>query len=299
MTEAVFSRQEAFSRNLGLISPSEQDRLGRARVAIAGCGGVGGMHAHTLVRLGVGRFRLTDFDTFSVGNINRQMGATMETVGRDKAEVTAEMIRAINPEAEVEQVPGGVTRDNAAAFVAGADLVVDGVDFFALPARRVLFRAAWEAGIAALTAAPLGFSGTLHVFAPGGMSFDEYFDLNDGQPTFDQFVNFLIGLAPAGLHLPYMDLSKVDPATGRGPSSVVGSQMAACLIGAEAVRVLLGRGGMRLAPCYMQSDVYRRRCATGRLAGGNRNPIQRLKRRVLVRRLRKMGLDEAFAALGR
>jgi molybdopterin/thiamine biosynthesis adenylyltransferase/nitroreductase len=288
-----FSPTEAFERNRGLVSLPEQERLSTCLVAIAGCGGVGGLHAHTLARLGVGRFRLSDADTFSLANFNRQIGATVASLGRNKAAVTADMIRAINPEARIEIVPE-VEKTTARDFVAGADLIVDGVDFFALEERRALFAAAWRAGIPAVTAAPLGFSGTLHVFAPGGMSFDEYFDLADGQSLFDQLVNFALGLAPGAAHLAYMDLQSVDPASGRGPSSIVGTQMAACLVGAEAVRILLKRGPSALAPAYLQFDAYRQCVRRGRVRGGNRHPLQRVKRAVLARRLRSYGWESAL-----
>ncbi len=288
---------EAFSRNHGLISHNEQSQLRDRRVAVAGCGGVGGAHVHTLARLGVGRFRLADPDTFSVGNFNRQFGANTATVGRNKADVMAEIITAINPEAEVEVWPRALTADNAREFVSDADLVVDGVDFFALSARRALFAAAWLEKIPALTAAPLGFSGTLHVFAPGGMSFEQYFDLDDTQSYYDQVVNFILGLAPAALHVPYMDISGVDPETGRGPSSVIGVQMAACLLGAQAVRIVLARNGVRLAPHYVQFDAYRQKLRRGYLPGGNRNLLQRIKRVVLLKKLQQLGLDKAFQGL--
>lgn len=288
-----FSITEAFERNRGLISLAEQERLSSCLVAIAGCGGVGGLHAHTLARLGVGRFRLSDADTFSLANFNRQIGATVRTLGSNKAAVTADMIRSINPEAHIEIV-AEVEKSTARQFVAGADLVVDGVDFFAIEARRALFAVAWTAGIPAVTAAPLGFSGTLHVFAPGGMSFDEYFDLNDGQSQFDQLVNFALGLAPGAAHLAYMDLQSVDPASGRGPSSIIGTQMAACLVGAEAVRILLKRAPSPLAPAYVQFDAYRQCIRRGRVRGGNRHPLQRVKRAVLARRLRGYGWESAL-----
>ncbi len=239
----TFSHDIAFERNRGLISASEQRRLLESLVAIAGCGGGGGAYATTLARLGVGRFRIIDPDVFALVNFNRQVGASMETLGRNKAAVTAEQIRAINPDAGVEALEDRITGENAAAFVRGADLVIDGIDFFSIAARRHLFAAAREAKIPALTAAPLGFSATLHVFAPGGLSFDEYFDLSDGQSRFDQLVRFALGLAPAGLHRSYMDLASVDPKSGRGPSSIIGIQLAASLVGAEAVRILLRRGG--------------------------------------------------------
>jgi hypothetical protein len=121
------------------------------------------------------------------------------------------------------------------------------------------------------------------------MSADEYFDWSDGQDHFEQIVGFLLGLAPAALHLPYMDLASVDPSTGRGPSSIVGCQMAACLLGAQLLRAVLGRGGVAVAPQYLQFDAYRQRLRQGRLRRGNRGLLQRWKRRVLISRLREMG----------
>ena len=290
----MFSRSEAFDRNLGLISLAEQEKLATSLIAIAGCGGVGGLHAHTLARLGIGRFRVADSDLFTTANINRQIGATIQTIGRNKAKVTAEMIRSINPEAMVEIIEGNISETNASDFVRGADLVIDGVDFFALNDRRQLFRAAWNAGTPALTAAPLGFSATLHVFAQGGMTFDDYFDIRDEQDGFEQLVRFFVGLAPSGLHLPYMDLTSVDIKSGRGPSSILGSQMAASLAGGEAVKILLKRGSLLLAPRYLQVDCYRQILRKHRLRGGNRNWFQRLKRTIITRKLRSLGLDQSL-----
>ena len=289
----AFSYGEAFERNLGLVTLQEQEKLAGSLAVVAGCGGVGGLHAHTLARLGIGRFRLADFDSFSVANFNRQIGATVETVGKSKVEVTAAMVRSIDPAAAVEVFPGGVTRLNADDFVRGAGVVVDGIDFFSLEARRQLFAAARRAGVMAVSAGPLGFGATLHVFGPDGMSFDDYFDVHDGQDPFDQLVNFVLGIAPRALHAPYLDFRTVNPATGRGPSSIVGTQLAACLVGAESVRILLGRGPSRLVPAYLQFDAYRQILKKGRLLRGNRGLLQKLKRKVLLEQARALGWDKA------
>jgi molybdopterin/thiamine biosynthesis adenylyltransferase len=297
MQPSKFTFNEAFERNFGLVNKAEQERLASSRIAVAGCGGVGGVHAHTLARLGIGKFRLADPDFFSLANFNRQIGATIETIGRQKAQVTARMIESINPEAEVDILESGIDSNNVGAFLQGADLVVDGVDFFALPARRILLAKAWERKTPVLIAAPLGFSSTLHIFSPGGMSFDEYFDLWDDQDPYEQYVNFLIGLAPSALHAPYTDISTADPATGRGPSSIIGSQMAACVAGGEALRILLNRGPSLCAPNYLQIDVYRRLLRSRKLRGGNRNLLQRIKKFVIKRYLERHGLDIALKAL--
>jgi len=96
MTHA-FDYQLAFDRNIGWVTEPEQQVLRSKRVAIAGMGGVGGVHVVTLARLGVQRFNIADFDTFDIANFNRQVGATMSSLGRPKADVLAEMVRDINP----------------------------------------------------------------------------------------------------------------------------------------------------------------------------------------------------------
>src|SRR5579863_9837962 len=121
----------AFSRNLGLLSADDQAKLRRSCVAVAGAGGVGGLHLLALTRLGVGKFHLADFDTFEYTNFNRQFGAQIETVGRPKIDVMREMVLAINPEADVVLFPEGVQPENVGRFLSGAGVVVDGIDFFA------------------------------------------------------------------------------------------------------------------------------------------------------------------------
>lgn len=275
----------AFSRNLGLVTQEEQERLRRARVAICGLGGVGGAHLLTLLRLGVGRFTLAEPDRFELANLNRQQGATVETLGRPKIEVMAEMARSVNPEVELRLFPEGLTAANAGAVLDGADLALDGVDFFAMEARRLLFRTARARGLVALTAAPLGFGATLHCFTPQGLSFDDYFDLREGMSREEQLVAFAVGLAPRALHLAYLDLARVDLAGETGPSSSVAVQLAGALAGAEALALLLRRRPPRAAPHYLQVDPYVRRWVAGYLPGGNRHPWQRLKRWLLGRRV--------------
>src|SRR5437867_9916117 len=83
-TPAVFNYDTAFSSNIGWVTESEQASLKTKRVAIAGVGGVGGVHLLTLARLGITRFTVADLDQFELKNFNRQVGATTAAVGRPK-----------------------------------------------------------------------------------------------------------------------------------------------------------------------------------------------------------------------
>jgi len=281
-----WSYAEAFSRHRGLISADEQDKLKRSRVAIAGMGGVGGVHLATLARLGVGAFHIADPDCFEAANFNRQYGAKTATLGINKAVAMALEARSINPEVDLKVFPKAITSDNVAEFLDSVDVFVDGIDFFAIEARQLVFGEARKRGIWAVTAGPLGFSTACLTFAPTGMSFDRYFDLQDDMDRVDRLIAFAVGLAPRATHLSYMDLAEVDPASGHGPSAGLACQLCSGVAAAEVLKILLGRGTVRPAPCYFQFDAYRHKLRRGRLLFGNRHPWQRFKRWWLERRYR-------------
>lgn len=267
----------AFARNHGLLSIDEQDAIDRAVVAIPGLGGVGGQHLISLVRTGFRHFRLAEPDTFELVNTNRQFGASSESLGKSKLEVMSAKSRDINPHVVIEPFAEGVTIENLDTFLRGADVVVDSLDFFAFHIRRRLFMRARELGIPVVTAGPLGFSTALLVFTPGGMSFDEYFDIREGMSDEECYLRFAMGLSPRGFHFRYIDRSRVSLKRRKGPSSYIACQACASVASMEAVRLVLGRPGVRPAPAYLQFDPYLARFCAGRLLWGNRNPLQRLK----------------------
>lgn len=283
-----FAYDEAFSRNIGWLTNWEQQALRKRRVAIAGMGGVGGIHLLTLARLGVGAFHIADFDTFELANFNRQVGANRTTLGRPKAAVLAEMARDINPELELRVFENGVDPGNLAAFLDGIDLFIDGLDFFTLDLRVSVFAACAERGIPAITAAPIGMGTAFLTFMPGRMSFERYFRLK-GRSAEDQRINFLIGLTPRTLQRPYlMDLWRLDLAGQRGPSTAAACQLCAGVAATEAVKVLLGRGKVHAAPYYHHFDAYRGKWVRGWMPGGNANPLQQLRRFFVKRALKRL-----------
>lgn len=283
----TFDYEEAFSRNIGWLTRQEQDELRRKRVAIAGLGGVGGVHLLTLCRLGIGRFHLADFDTFDLANFNRQAGATVGSLGQPKLDVMIRQAQDIHPEVEITGFPEGVTAANLDAFFDGVDIFIDGLDFFAFGARRQVFAACAAKGIPAVTAAPLGMGAAVLNFLPGGMSFDDYFRLDDGSEA-EQAVRFLMGLAPARLQMGYLaDPSAVDLANRRGPSTIMACQLCAGVAATEALKILLGRGPLRVAPRGYHFDAYRNKLALTWRPGGNRNPLQRV---LIALAKRKLGL---------
>jgi len=295
-TGSAFSYEEAFGRNLGWVRPAEQQALRNKRVAIAGLGGVGGIHLLTLARLGVGKVHLAEFDLFDLPNFNRQVGASMSTLGRSKLDVLVGMARDINPEIEIRQFDKGVSSDNLPEFLAGVDLYVDGLDFFAFKAREQTFAACHAAGVPAVTAAPLGMGVALLNFLPGRMSFEEYFRV-EGVSEAEKRVRFLVGLSPAMLQRGYLvDSSYIDFAHNRGPSTAMACQLCAGVAVTEALKILLNRGKVISAPVGLHFDAYTGKLRRTWRPGGNRNPLQRIAIAIARRQLEKMSLRAPVAS---
>ena len=272
-----FSYDAAFDRNIGWVTEWEQQALRAKRVAIAGMGGVGGVHMLTLARFGVGAFSVADFDRFDIVNFNRQIGANVATIGRPKAEVLDEMAHAINPELHVRRFDHGIDESNIDAFLDGVDVFIDGFDFFVLDIRRKVFDRCAALGIPALCAAPIGMGVGFLAFLPGQMSFEQYFRLA-GHPETEQYLRFLVGLVPRALHRAYLvDGSRLDLNAKRGPSTGASCQLCASVASVAAVKLMLGRGDVQAAPVHHHYDPYVGRLVTTRLRWGNAGPLQRLK----------------------
>lgn len=282
-----FDYNLAFSRNLGLVQPEEQARLGKARVAIAGLGAVGGMHLITLARMGIGQFHIADLDHYELANINRQVGATMRTLGMPKVTVMEEMTADINPTVAVTTFSNGIQADNIDQFLEGVDIAVDGLDYFALEARDLFYRAAHARNIPVVAAGPLGCSAALLVFVPGGMTWQDYFAMDMAQCAEEKYVLFAMGTSPRAFQFSYIDPSYINLREHRGPSLALAVQLCAGVVAAEVLKLLLGRGPVYPVPCYQQFDAYRCKYAKGKLRWGNRGPLQRLKFAWVKRRLSK------------
>ena len=120
---------EKFIRTEFLLGASALKKLKRSRVAVFGVGGVGGYTVEALARSGVGNIDIIDNDTVSVSNINRQIIATCDTVGKLKVDVARERILSINPEVCVRAYNTFYTSETASEFnFSDYDYVVDAID---------------------------------------------------------------------------------------------------------------------------------------------------------------------------
>ena len=144
-----------FSRTERLIGAAALEKLKNARVAVFGIGGVGGAATEALARAGVGHFLLVDKDVVDITNLNRQIIATVDTIGRPKTEVMKERILSVNPEADVECRQCFFLPENAAEFDLSAfDYIVDAVD--TVTAKLCIIEEARKAGVPVISAMGAG-----------------------------------------------------------------------------------------------------------------------------------------------
>lgn len=134
-----------FSRAESILGEDGLARLRAARVAVFGIGGVGSFAAEALARGGIGHIALIDGDTVSLTNLNRQLIATLDTIGRNKTEVMAERIHSICKETEVEEYPCVYGTENRDLIdFASYDYIVDAID--TVTAKLLLIEEAKKAG---------------------------------------------------------------------------------------------------------------------------------------------------------
>lgn len=127
--EEISTESDPLIRTRMLLGDEAMERLGRARVAVFGVGGVGGYVVEALARAGIGALDLVDSDTVALSNLNRQIIATRDTLGKKKVEVAAERVHAIRPECVVRTYPVFYLPETAGDFDFSAyDYVVDAVD---------------------------------------------------------------------------------------------------------------------------------------------------------------------------
>jgi adenylyltransferase/sulfurtransferase len=124
---------DRYARHIVLreIGGEGQRRLLDAHVVLVGAGGIGCPALQYLAAAGVGRLTVIDDDRVTLGNLQRQILFGTEDVGRPKAEVAQEAVKRLNPDVRFTETRERLTAVNAAALLAGADVVIDGSDNFA------------------------------------------------------------------------------------------------------------------------------------------------------------------------
>jgi molybdopterin/thiamine biosynthesis adenylyltransferase len=142
-----------------------QAKLKKARVAIAGAGGLGSVISIYLAVAGVGNIRIIDSDKVEITNLNRQILHTDRDIGRNKVDSAHEKLTALNHEVTIDPVCDAICEDNALDLLRDCDLIVDALDN--LPTRLIINRVALKRNIPLFHGAVSGFEGRATTIIPG------------------------------------------------------------------------------------------------------------------------------------
>lgn len=229
---------EIISRQMSIVTRSEQQRFKDSTIAVIGCGGIGGETIEMLARSGVGKLILADMDKFDLSNLNRQTLASLSDVGLAKSEVGAEKVRLINPYTEVEIFNEKVTKDNIDEIIKDADIVIDAMDN--VLTRVVISRAAKEKGIPFIHGAIHGTLGQITVFLPDNdESYEHMFNLpSQGKDLTEDTLDALSKVT-----------SGVPPVIGPTPNLI------GCLEAMAAFKIITGVGKVVVAPKILTFDL--------------------------------------------
>jgi molybdopterin-synthase adenylyltransferase len=154
-----------YQRNRTMISVAEQLQLFRSRIAVIGCGGLGGYVIEELARLGVGQIVAVDPDVFEEHNLNRQLLATPATLGKAKVEAALARVDEINPAVSLIPVRAAFCAANGRELLLGADAAVDALD--SIPSRLELAETCTALGIPMVHGAIGGWFGHVATQLPG------------------------------------------------------------------------------------------------------------------------------------
>ncbi|MYW04951.1 ThiF family adenylyltransferase [Streptomyces sp. SID3343] len=191
---------ERVDRNLGWLGDTLEEQRARqvklrdCVVGIAGTGGIGGSTALRLVRMGVRHLKLADCDSFDVSNIQRQVGADIKHLGRNKAEVVGEMAFELTEDVDIDVFPQGLTDETADAFVEGCDIILDQIDVYAVDAHYALheaFRRSQRVR-SVLTVLTIGHAAYVFRYTHDSMPIEEVYGLPKGVELDERNVRQLI-----------------------------------------------------------------------------------------------------------
>ena len=153
-----------YTRQLPLLGPHGQEALARAKVFVAGVGGLGSAAAFYLAAAGVGTLRLCDHDRVSRSNLNRQILHTTEDLDRPKVDSAVHALTALNPEIRIEPRQEKMDESTLPDLLQDMDLIVDATDNY--PTRRLLNRAALASKLPLIFGGVDSLDGMAAVFLP-------------------------------------------------------------------------------------------------------------------------------------
>ena len=260
-------------RNMGFWSESTQRAILDTEVAIAGNGGTGNLVGMELARIGIQRFKIADPEVFDDVNSNRVMGARIETIGMNKAEILKNDILDINPDAEISVYSKGVDLDNVEEFLSSADIVLNGLELTRPELGTMLARQARNRKVKGVSSPIpmvdveyIGHAGQGTVFDPSSnVTFEKFMGIKGGEGVpLDEIIgqsidpSFYLAYLP-----PYGDLKTLEAIKNGSPlpSNMIGAGVAAQIGLSEILKLVRKKAGERgIKPTYASAvrwyDAY-------------------------------------------
>lgn len=228
---------EIITRQMSIITKSQQTHFKESKIAVVGCGGIGGSAIEMLARMGIGKLNIIDKDSFDMSNLNRQVMSSIDTLKISKSEVTKEKIRLINPYVEVNAFNKELNENNIDEFIGNCDIVIDALDN--LFTRVLVSRYAEKKEIPFIHGAIHGTMGQLTVFNKTTKTYEELFSLPSlgkelDNKTKEEIKNLTQGLPPV-----------IGPI-----ANIIG-----CLEAFEAFKIITKKGKVTLAPKVFTLDL--------------------------------------------
>ncbi len=229
---------EIASRQMSIVTRSEQERFKDAKVTVIGCGGIGGETIEMLARMGIGELVLVDKDAFDLSNLNRQTLASIADLGLEKSSVAAEKVRLINPYVKTTIFNEHIDQTNIDKVIGDSDIVIDALDN--VLTRVIVSRKAKEIGIPYIHGAIHGTMGQITVFLPNSeKTYEEMFNLPSLSKKLDDNVIDALKNVTSG----------VPPVIGPTPNLI------GCLEAFEAYKIITGVGKVTVAPKILTFDL--------------------------------------------
>ena len=232
-----FGYWDIATRQMSIVTKSQQTRFKDAKIGVVGCGGIGGGTILMLARMGLGDLTIIDKDAYDLSNLNRQAISSLETVGVDKSIATKERVRITNPYTKVNAFNEELNADNIDKVFGDRDIIIDALDN--LYTRIIVSRYARENDIPFVHGAIHGTQGQVSVFTNDTPSYEELFSRpslgkESGEETKKEISKLTKG---------------VPPVIGPVPN-IVG-----CLEAFEAYKLVTGIGEVNYAPKILNFDL--------------------------------------------
>ncbi|MBN2610774.1 MAG: ThiF family adenylyltransferase [Bacteroidales bacterium] len=253
---------DIFNRNIGLITPENQQRLKNSKVAVFGVGGLGGVIAEVLVRSGIGSIILADCDKFETSNLNRQVFAYSDTIGDYKVDVAELFLKKINPELKVKKYLR-ISSSNISEMMGSTDVALLALDDV-VPV-IVISRYAQQHNVPLVEGWALPF-GNVRVFTGNTPSLEQVYHLDDLADDPERIspderkalnLKMLFELKKiSGIEGYYPEEAMQRISRGQVPSFAPMVWFTSVLMGFEAIKIILSLGQIAYAPGFALYDPF-------------------------------------------